>query len=732
MSVFDYPRINVAGSYVVDPPTGNNDVPPASWLSDTGDVRAVRGPMDDDQFSAWVTGLNEQGLLRCSWNYYGDMSIRLLDVTVTGVQTGPHEVVTEAAADGLVGGRVSLNDAVMVDVDPEGVDATQIFAGSLQIEAAAALRDRIFVSRPPTRATLRQLNFCRNVSFTSAIGATSSAHAGGGSAIFQFSVDVLAEDLGNGRLTPGAGQQLHRLEALPASPAASALTAVLARPEVRGLVFRLSLYMTHPLLPDPELAAAFASGEGRHNPAYGLVCGTIAPWFTAEPASVTMGRLLRPAGTYPNPARKGAPYELGLAVARHDSGNGQLSVDFVNSLPEDGIAGAKFDLSPLSVGLRAATPAGTDPAANTAPVLPLGTVTNDEATYRTTGGIWDLPLDGLPPSTRSLLDSPDHELVVVGGSKTSAVLLAESEYMVASDCAASYLEQPAAGVDRDDPAAAAPAQGSHAAYSGEVLLHLFRRGRPAAGAVDLVVELWDVHLRSSAAPNVRSAGLLTSETVSVTDGEIRLPLRPPPSPGVYDYRFVPPGWWPATLTSSGFVEETGEDARSMVRVFPAHDYDGLSDEEVTFRLVYDEVLRYYRLVYPAMSQHLDLSDATLWRTPAAARYLTRVIDLSLWATPLAMPRSRDLPGSRRRLLQRFCRLVIEGEMRPEPDGSGGAPTAAPVGPGSVRVAPGGAIPPAPPRVVPTGTPGNGAPAPSAPADAPAGDESARAVREMPR
>jgi len=42
------------------------------------------------------------------------------------------------------------------------------------------------------------------------------------------------------------------------------------------------------LVSDPDLAAAFARGEPMHNPAYGLVAGTIAPWRTDEPASVTM------------------------------------------------------------------------------------------------------------------------------------------------------------------------------------------------------------------------------------------------------------------------------------------------------------------------------------------------------------------------------------------------------------------------------------------------------------
>ena len=136
MSVFDFPRINVAGTYLVDPPTGNNDVPPMAYLSDNGAVAANTGPMHDAAFVAWASSLDEKGLLRSSWNYYGDMSLRFLEVSVTGVQLGPGTVVTDPAADPLVGAAVSLDDGVMCDVDPEGIDATQVFAGSLQIHVA--------------------------------------------------------------------------------------------------------------------------------------------------------------------------------------------------------------------------------------------------------------------------------------------------------------------------------------------------------------------------------------------------------------------------------------------------------------------------------------------------------------------------------------------------------------------------------------------------------------------
>jgi hypothetical protein len=189
---------------------------------------------------------------------------------------------------------------------------------------------------------------------------------------------------------------------------------------------------------------------------------------------------------------------------------------------------------------------------------------------------------------------------------------------------------------------------------------------------------------------------LQTSSLVVHDGSARLDLRPPPEHGIYDYRLVPPGWWPATLKAGDFISETGEDARTMVRVLPYDDYSGLSDDEVTFPLVYSEVLRYYHLLCPAMSERLDLSDPTLWTTPSAAHYLLEVTAPELWATPLSMPRTRDLSAPRRALLQRFCRLVTArpaAGSTPSPSGptpaggTGGAgPASAPAA--TVRERPG--------------------------------------------
>jgi len=123
----------------------------------------------------------------------------------------------------------------MCDLDPEGVDATQVFAGSLQINSPVALRDRLFISRLPTRATLRNLNFCRNVSFQQHrqdLERPCRRRLGR----LPFSIEVHPEDLvAEKAMSAGAGQHFHKLIPGSASAAATALTEALRQPGVRAL-----------------------------------------------------------------------------------------------------------------------------------------------------------------------------------------------------------------------------------------------------------------------------------------------------------------------------------------------------------------------------------------------------------------------------------------------------------------------------------------------------------------
>jgi hypothetical protein len=77
---------------------------------------------------------------------------------------------------------------------------------------------------------------------------------------------------------------------------------------------------------------------------------------------------------------------------------------------------------------------------------------------------------------------------------------------------------------------------------------------------------------------------------------------------------------------------------------------------LTFDVVYQNVLRTYYLLYPAMNQVFPLnSEAAV--TKAAPGILDRS-EFSLWMTSSYMPRTRDMSSSRRTLLRAWCRKVL--------------------------------------------------------------------------
>ena len=672
MSLFDFPRVNFWGTTWINPSTGNNDsASPGTELSvvsNTERVEAMTQGMTDQEFHTWMTGLDQYGLLRCQWNYYGDFGWRFVDVRVQSAQYSATRLVEDASRDSLIGAQVYLNDALMCDTNPEGFTSTQNFAESLGIVAPGALGGSgAFISRKPTRATTRWLNWYRNVSYhglfglppTGANGKLSSGGAGGASASFQHAIRVMPHDLEPGRHTSNDEDEiLHKL--LPGSSAAvQALIEALQAPSARGLVLRYNLYMCYPLLSDTDLAVQFAAGKRVPNPAPGLVVGTLAPWYEGEPASIMMGRHLKPVAPFTNPYRPTKPYYLSPVVAAVDAKATVLSLDVANCLPEDGPDADKFNLGTITIGLRQATPAGVDPATNVNPIVPIGTIENDRPTYVARGGLYDIPLGRLDKKTRALIGNDAYEMVL--HSELSGVLLSETPYMVASDQGCNYLDELPPGQQWEDPAVrAALAKAPDPALRGEIDLFLRYRGRVPKGRTAIRVEQW----KETPTGFIDQYGvyrypvLLSTDTVSLTGGRGHYRLAPTEKSGLRIYRFVPPDNFPQAIAPDTLANLAFQEFYVELRVLPFDDYSTIAPADVTFDVIYKEIFRYYNLIVPAMSERLNLADPAVWASPTAANYVLRMIDERLWGYYNYMPRTRDLSKYRRALLRQFCENVL--------------------------------------------------------------------------
>lgn len=675
MSVLDFPRVNFWGTQRINPGTGNNNsLGPGQELtvtSNTEQVQPVDSPLSDDDFIRWMESADPMGLVRGQWNYYGDMSMRFDEVVVNSGIIEPGRLITE---DPLIGAKVSLINSLVCDVNPEGFDCTQIFSGALQIDAPRALGGTgVFLSRLPTRAVTRSLNWYRNVSFHGVLGNDTSGGAGGASATFIHAVKVPDSDL---QKIPDRGVEydevLHHwwpkcgADGAPTSPLVAAMHKALRNKDVIGLQIRYNLYLCYPRIADSALVKQFAAGQKAENPAVGLVLGTIAPWRRGEPESMTLARTLKPARSYVNAYRSdGKPYYLAPAVAKIGQNTGHLSIDLANTLPEDGADGAKYALGKVTLGVRRATRPGDDPAANTSTVVEIGEVKNDREAFVARGGIYDLEVNG---DAERLLADPNNEIVL--STERYGVLLYEPEYTIGSDCEAAYLDEaPPQSQERVMRPSRQEGQGEQPipqALRGSVPLYLRRRGRIPDKSVSLIVEQW----RFTPSGDSRVFGAyvyprkLGSETLEVPDGLVEHELHPVDGPGVLMFRYLVPGQWQQDMDGANLAKLTFQEDCTFLRVLP-HDAEAAaaaaSNGSIDYATIYKHVLRYYALILPAMSKRLQMSadSADLWTSPTAARYLLRTTSPHLWNHWAYMPRTRDLSRTRLDLLRRFCRQIIE-------------------------------------------------------------------------
>ena len=400
--------------------------------------------------------------------------------------------------------------------------------------------------------------------------------------------------------------------------------------------------------------------------------GTIAPWRSRDdPVSLTLARALKPAGyVNPVPGRTRSPARdvlfLGPAVARINESASVVSVDLINTLPEDGKEGEKFPLGNVTIGMRKATP-GTDPATNTAPIESLGEIANDKETFEICGGVYDLPVADRDVLKR--LSDPAYELVLQ--TDQYGVLLYEPEYMVSSDCEGAYLDQAPPNSEelvirpmRPPPVFGAMPFGTlPLPLRGYVPVYVRRRGKKPDRPVRLTIEQWK--FTPTGDPRNPNSYLypikLGTEELVVENGFGEHELHPMAVPGALMFRYVAPGQWPPGMNGKELAGMAFKEDYTFLRVLP-HDGEAAAvpDSQLDYPTIYRKVLRYYALILPAMSKRLNMSEGSesVWVSPTAARYLLRTTDVNMWERWAYMPRTRDLSATRRALLHRFCHKVL--------------------------------------------------------------------------
>jgi hypothetical protein len=635
MSLFDFPRINVAGVLTVCPGTANNDdyagfaTLPEGYGPFTGQTLALIDSklvkprtygMSDADFIAWVrkaqtfnVASGGQGqIIPAEWNYYGDMSMTLSAASVIGVTTAPGRVYTSPDAGvpvtGALGATLALS-GTMTDVNSEGSPpATQFFINLLTL----AQGTQTLLSGGASKGACQWLNFYRNVNLT--------ADAGSGGYVYH----VLRKGPNTTLDLPGFDD-----------------------PRIAGVIFRYYLYApTQRVTGNAALAALYQAQKPNFSDIQ--LIGTIAPLYESETIfTAPVGRLLvagaasiaTPEGSQNN----GANGLVALAPAVLAVDGNRVSADFSGTFPDyhQGGANSKYDFGPVSLvvtnGSASATLATVDYA---------DTVAGNQA-----GWLFDFDL-AANPQAQQILAAPG------GGTfqlrQGSSAVLAETAYYVVSNQQAVYGEQGGSGTQLVNQGSPEPAT-----------VEVFQQGRRLAPGSCPPITVWwypSVPLQAPGDAQVIVKSCQPGQPIEIPTSHpgnflLTFAVGGQASPPVSYATFMNPPFitnWPQISLR---LLPNGEDY-SRYFMNPA-DPEPIGNHHLTFEVVYREVLRTYYLLYPAMNQVIPLNDEAKVAQSAQAILAATSAAPANWMSKHYMPRTRDLSRSRRVLLEAWCRKVVD-------------------------------------------------------------------------
>lgn len=622
------------------------------------------------------------------WNYYGDMGLTFFDTPVLSVVTGPGAVVTDPAEQPVIGAQVSFNNrpddtgrstGLLVDVNAEDVPSSQIIAESVMI----AKNGTALLAGPPSKAVTRNIYFQRNFNLNGPNGAgclfqcvIPVAALGASPLLKQFPAEQNGAPLSGVVFHYYLFRPLQELNTFkypsdPSDPDSPWFAQIEAR-------YRQAAHAPGtPVLPSmtpQEVVATFAANG--LNPDYIQVVGTFAPAYAGEVLSAPVGRNLVPSNPIPAPGNHGnaggphPTFPLAPAVVNVDHASGIVSADFGGTFPDE-LRGTAYD--PLDTTNNPKWIFSDGPATlritRGAASYPVGTVDyRDTDAGDRVGWIFDFRIADLPQEARDALDDGTFELWASvrqedGIHYKDMQLLLEQDYLVVSDQSTIFGEQgPGASTQfTNEGGIPEPAR-----------IRVFRKGAELAAGDCPAVTVWEY----DTTPN-QDPGPLTQIGTTFGPGQDLSVEMGKNGNRLYTFTVAgqapPPGFTGIRASAQGTPDDTLYPPMSYgklplayapminLRILP-NDVDyaqyyvpgsnpPVGNDQLTFDVVYAQVLRNYYLLYPAMSKRVPLNDPSYWEDPEMAMRLYQRTQLSWWNRVEYMPRTRDLSDTRRTLLQ---------------------------------------------------------------------------------
>ena len=688
MSILSYPRLNFRGVFRTNPCTANNDdVMPSVVERDIDSFGNDLAGMTDQQIHDYLRqqvmmsypGSNNcMAFMRSGWNLYGDHFTGFDDTVVTSVVTGPlpADQFTTPAEDPIVGQALTVlgsvtgdparrGEPILCDLDSTGLVTTQLWIGGLQLGSGG-------VSGNDASKIVAQMNFDTRayqnwLNFNSSVGSYGGEQNFVGiGCMMQFTIPASA-------LPATVNSASKGTQALFAAGRAAA-----------GLVVRFRCYEVEPQITDENLYATFQQGNAIDNPALGYLVGTIGVWQNGEPETEAAGRKLQ--AQYPSSGRptmswkspdgtvsgsipgcplpwEGPPALIGNVVALVQPGMSVISLDLISSFPKYGYRNPDGPQTPSAQGFNAVKAMANvgdvvlgviPPSGGQATVIgPVNYGFGNYSQYEDFGGIVDIPF------TPALAAQIAAGTLVIQGAATSplnagVMLVGETVIRVVTDDRALYLPP--------------------GASNQPVRIKVYERGGPTTSDT-VIYPLEYANIITTPGSSSCADGPRPNQTVgSQVPGILTFPAQVtiPAGQGYSDW-FV----FNISASASGAtVLSYQSDATvfgdsvpawttcnySSIRVYAANDYSALyAKGPLQWADVYANVLRYYALIYPAMSKYipLDLADSII-QHGALIKQRLNIPGTPGFFTTLNMPLTRQMSPGKVQLVLDFIDQQMKG------------------------------------------------------------------------
>lgn len=686
MSIFNFPRINFKGLMIINVGTANNDdysndvFPPGSpyagqpvRLADSINVQPLTYGMNDADWITWVQAqgtfaspssqsaaataavktsraegpaasaavaeANTVQLIPGEWNYYGDMGLTMLDVGVTGI-TDPQNAIPASLSQQLQQSTLNFNNrpdntgrstGMLIDVNPEDPSCSQVFTDFLSLQ----FQETFLMSGKPTKASTRWINFQRNANLTGPNGAAAN---------FQCVVP----------LSELTGQPI--LAGMPTtSPDGRALTGVVCQYAMFRSMQPINTFKYQGQAWFDAIIDLYAK-KGM-NPSYVQLQGTLAPWYEGDMESMPEGRYLIPTNNaVPVPSgcsANGPALAIAPATLQVDQTNKLISVNFTASFPEkyqgdydptQTTDNPKYDFGTVQLGII------YNGVQTNIAEIPYASMTNDAS-----GWMFDIPFSTTIPNFSTMIAEGNFVL----SNSAYGNLLGEITYLIVSDQSTVYAEQDPSGGNQttflyqdDTPV--------------EISFNIYKKGVRLTAADSDSFALWVYDTTPNQDPGTATplmANYKAGQSISLPVGSAgnrlitAVPSSYPPPPS--SYANFPMNYAP--IINIRILPNDKDYSQYYVDPNAAQP---VGNALLTFDVIYDEVLRNYYLLYPAMSLRVPLNDPQYWDDPEMARRMATRISMPMWCTAEAMPRTRDLSDTRRTLLTAWCLKIIQAGTNP--------------------------------------------------------------------